>query len=156
MEFTHFIITQDGGSAGSFPDLEQAAAAAARRAADTGKPVTVTAHTRGGGSREAVFNPDGTNERIWNIDKGRSLSPTVGEVYVNRGGGRYRCLTLVAERIPVYYNQAGGSSGTAAVFRNVKSGWTFTAKGIIQYVDGSIEWDHSCGGRFEDKEGEWP
>ena len=35
------------------------------------------------------------------------------------------------------------------MFRNVKSGWTFIAKGIIQYVDGTIEWDHSTDGHFE-------
>ena len=52
----------------------------------------------------------------------------------------------------MYYNSAGGSSSTTAVFRNVKSGWTFTAKGVIQYVDGTIEWDHSSDGCFKEVE----
>ena len=51
-----------------------------------------------------------------------------------------------------YYNQAGGSSDTIARFRNVRSGWTFTAKGIIQYIDGTIEWDHSSDGHFANKD----
>ena len=48
---------------------------------------------------------------------------------------------------------AGGSSDTIAHFRNIRSGWTFTAKGIIQYIDGTIEWNHSSAGYFNDKEG---
>ena len=32
------------------------------------------------GTREAVFNSDGTNEHVWNIDKGQPLSPTVGQI----------------------------------------------------------------------------
>lgn len=48
---------------------------------------------------------------------------------------------------------AGGSSDTIAHFRNIRSGWTFTAKGIIQYIDGTIEWNHSSDGYFNDKEG---
>lgn len=151
MHFTHFTITQEGKFIGSSTVLQQAVIAATRHAADTGSPVTVMAHIDGGGTRKAIFNSDGTNEHIWNIDKGRPLAPTVGRVYVNRGGGRYLCRALVTEYGMMYFNPAGGSSSTAAMFRNVKSGWTFTAKGIIQYVDGTIEWDHSSDGHFEDK-----
>lgn len=150
MEFTHFTLLQGGKFVGSSTGLEQAVIAAMRHAADTGKPVTVMAHIDGGGTKEAIINPDGTNEHIWAIDKGKPLAPTVGQVYVNRGGGRYHCLALVTEYGTVYHNPLGGSSSTAGVFRNVKSGWTFTAKGIIQYVDGTIEWDHSCDGRFKE------
>ena len=109
-------------------------------------------HVRGGGTRKAIFNPDGTNDKIWNIDKGQPLTPTVGQVYVNRGGGRYLCRALVTDHGTRYFNAAGCSSSTTAVFRNVTSGWTFTAKGVIQYVDGTIEWDHSSDGHFADKE----
>ena len=105
-------------------------------------------------TRKAVFNPDGTNDKIWNIDKGQPLTPTVGQVYVNRGGGRYLCRALVTDHGTQYFNAAGCSSSTIAVFRNVKSGWTFTAKGVIQYVDGTIEWDHSSDGCFKEVEDE--
>ena len=84
------------------------------------------------------------------IDKGRPLVPTVGQVYINRGGGEYRCIAQRAVAGPVYYNALGGSSSTSGVFQNIESGWTFTAKGIIQYTNGTIEWDHSCDGRFEE------
>lgn len=119
-------------------------------AVGTGKPVTVVVHIASGGSRKTIFNPDGTNEKIWTIDKGQSLVPTVGQVYANRGGGKYLCLARVTEHGSVYYNPAGYSSDTAGVFQNVKIGWTFTAKGIIQHIDGTIEWNHSTDGRFED------
>lgn len=145
---------QDGEFAGSSAVLHQAVITAARLAAVTGKPVTVMAHVRGGGTRTAILNPDGTNEHIWDIDKGQPLTPTVGQVYINRGGGKYRCRALVTDHGTQYFNAVGGSSSTVGIFRNVKIGWTFTAKGIIQYVDGTIEWDHSTDGRFEEVEAE--
>lgn len=153
MDFTHFTLKQDGRFAGSSAVLHQAVIAAARLAAESGRPVTVMGHVRGGGTRKAIFNPDGTNDKIWNIDKGQPLTPTVGQVYVNRGGGRYLCRALVTDHGTQYFNAAGCSSSTTAVFRNVTSGWTFTAKGVIQYVDGTIEWDHSSDGHFVDEEG---
>ncbi|MDE7172494.1 MAG: hypothetical protein K2O11_11580 [Oscillospiraceae bacterium] len=131
--------------------MELAVGTAKQHAADTEKPVTVMAHTEGGGSQEAIFNPDGTNDKIWNIDKGRPLIPSFGQVYLNRGGGEYRCISRTPMTGTTYYNASGGSSSTAAVFQNVKSGWTFTAKGIIQYIDGTIEWDHSSDGHFAGK-----
>lgn len=150
MEFTRFTLMQDGKAVDGFATLEQAVAAAVRHAADTGKPAAVMAHARGGGTREAVFNPDGTNEKIWNIDKGKPLTPAAGQVYANRGGGRYLCLSAGTVSGPVCFNAAGCASGASGVFRNVASGWTFTAKGIVQYADGTIEWDHGVDGRFED------
>lgn len=150
MYFTHFTLTQDGKHAGGFTALKQAVAAATRLAADTGKPVTITAHAAGGGTREAIINPDGTNERIWNIDGGKPLVPTAGQIYANRGGGKFLCLSAGTGSCPTYYNAAGCASDASGVFRNVRSGWTFTAKGIVQYADGTIEWDHSTDGRFEE------
>ena len=147
-----FALTQDGHDIGDFTVMELAVGTAAHRAADTGNPVTVTVHTDGG-SKEAIFNPDGTNDKIWNIDKGRPLVPALGQVYLNRGGGEYRCLSRAPMTGTTYYNGAGSSSDTMALFQNVKSGWTFFAKGIIQYIDGTIEWDHSSDGHFEEVRG---
>ena len=152
MRFTHFTLKQDGAFIGSSTVLQQAVSEARQHAVDTGKPVTVMAHIDGGGTKEAIFHPNGTNDKIWNIDKGRPLAPTVGQVYVNRGGGRYLCRALVTDHGTQYFNAAGCSSSTTALFQNVKSGWTFTAKGVIQYVDGTIEWDHSSDGCFKEVE----
>ena len=145
----NFTISQDGQHIGSTPIREQAVNAAKTRAASTGKPVSVVAHYADADDREVIFNPDGTNEKIWAIDKGKRIQPTVGQIYTNRGGGRYRCIAP-SEVGPMYYNKAGGCSNASAVFQNIESGWTFTAKGILQFVDGTIEWDHSIGGRFEE------
>lgn len=148
MRITNYTVKQDGQVIGSVAVREQAVSAATTRAADTGRPVSVVAHLDDGREREVIFNPDGTNEKIWTIDKGQCLKPVVGQVYVNRGGGRFRCIAPAADG-PVFYNASGGQSNASGVFQNIKSGWTFTAKGVIQYIDGTIEWDHSVDGRFE-------
>ena len=64
------------------------------------------------------------------------FAPTRGGVYENAGGGRYLCESC--------------SSPASAWMINVASGWSFTAKGIVRYEDGTIEWDYSTGGGFND------
>lgn len=149
MTSTNYTITIDGQEVVSTILIGKAVGAAMARAAVSGKSVTVVAHCPDKADREATFNPDGTNENIWNIDKGERIQPGVGRVYTNRGGGRYRCIAP-AEPCAMYYNRADGRSNTSAVFQNVESGWTFTAKGVMQYIDGTIEWGHSIGGHFEE------
>ena len=69
MNITHFTIMQDGHQyVGSVAVKEQAVHAAQSRAVRTGRPVSVTAHIDDGRVREAVYHPDGTIERPWNID----------------------------------------------------------------------------------------
>ena len=150
MRFTCFTVAQDGHTISDFTAMELAVSTARQHAADTGTPVTVVAHIADGGAKEVIFNPNGTNDKIWNIDKGRPLVPAFGQIYLNRGGGEYRCIGPAPTTGATYYNASGGSSNTVARFQNVKSGWTFFAKGIIQYIDGTIEWDHSSDGRFEE------
>lgn len=84
--------------------------------------------------------------------KARPLAPEAGRVYANRGGGKYLCIARLSAAGTLYHHQVGVASETVAIFQNVLSGWTFTAKGIIEYADGTIEWDHSSDGRFEDIE----
>ena len=62
------------------------------------------------------------------------FAPTTGEVYTNAGGGEYLC-------------ESGGSWISARMVNTV-SGWTFIAKGIVRYDDGTIEWDYSTDGEF--------
>ena len=68
------------------------------------------------------------------------FTPVKGEIYRNAGGGRYLC-------------ESDGSH-EAAWMTNVASGWSFTAKGIVRYENGTIEWDYSTGGQFLPIEGE--
>ena len=63
-----------------------------------------------------------------------------GKVYHNRGGGDFCCTT------PHFMGYPDGVERMT----NVKTGWTFRAHGIVQYEDGSIEWDYSTGGYFEE------
>lgn len=35
-----------------------------------------------------------------------------------------------------------------ATFERVKDGWRLYAHGILEYEDGTIEWNYSTGGRF--------
>lgn len=140
MHIINFTVKQDGKVIGEVAIREQAVNAAKARAQKTGSPVSVIAHLDTGKDREVIFHPDGTNERIWDIDRGTRLQPEAGQVYTNRGGGQFRCIA----QSPDAFGPCNG------VFQNIKSGWTFTAKGIVQYIDGTIEWDHSIDGRFEE------
>lgn len=66
------------------------------------------------------------------------FTPRQGDAYKNQGGGSFRCLRSCA-MLPY-----------TAVMQNVKSGWLFTAHDCGIYEDGTIDWDYSTGGRFEE------
>lgn len=70
--------------------------------------------------------------------KRTKFTPRQGDTYRNRGGGSFRCLRSCAMHIH------------SAVMQNAASGWTFTAHGCGIYEDGTIDWDYSTGGRFEE------
>lgn len=65
----------------------------------------------------------------------RSFKPERWTVYENHGGGTFRCLA-----VDQYYN--------SAQMQNTRSGWTFQARGLHKYQDGTIDWDYSVGGQF--------
>ena len=67
----------------------------------------------------------------------RRFIPTAGGTYENAGGGTYLCTCLA------------GVTQRDAWMRNTASGWTLLAHGIVRYEDGTIEWDYSTGGHFE-------
>ena len=65
------------------------------------------------------------------------FNPTPDTIYTNKGGGSYICL------------EAEGHF--RAKFQRVdKYKWTFTAHGCQMYDDGTIEWDGSTGGHYEE------
>ena len=149
MSIVNFSIIQDGKRLGDIADRDQAVTSARTAAAAYNMPAIVVAHMDDGTDREITFNPDGTNENIWIIDKGEAFRPEFGKTYLNRAGGKYLCIgnTANAEE-PEYWNAGGGCSETSAILINVESRWTFEAKGVIRYMDGTIEWGRSVGGRF--------
>ena len=73
---------------------------------------------------------------------GKRFEPVKGQVYTNTGGGAFLCLGGIHET-PYTVEQS-----FSAFMINVMSGWTFMASGLIQYEDGTIEWDYSSGGHF--------
>lgn len=60
-----------------------------------------------------------------------------GKEYKNRGGGTFKCISREHRNSDAYYMQ------------NTASRWTFMAHVITLYDDGTIEWDYSTGGTFE-------
>lgn len=67
------------------------------------------------------------------------FTPRVGQIYTNQGGGTFLCTD--SDEIHLPYN---------ATMQNTASGWTLCAKGCGIYEDGTIDWDYSTNGRFED------
>ena len=75
------------------------------------------------------------------MSKGRrAFGPEKGKVYENHGGGTFICTSTPWRHM---------ATGVCAWMCNVKSGWTFCAKGIGIYPDGTIDWDYSIGGHFD-------
>ena len=70
----------------------------------------------------------------------RHYRPEKGTIYRNHGGGTFRCLEHPTQ----------GHIGAEAWMQNTASGWTFQARGIHRYEDGSIDWDYSVDGHFEE------
>lgn len=67
---------------------------------------------------------------------GVRITPEQGKLYSNKGGGKFFCLNNI---------------GWDAIMINVSSYWCFKAHGVVQYEDGSIEWDCSTEGhRIDD------
>ena len=73
------------------------------------------------------------------------FNPVYGQVYENAGGGKFQCVTPP--------DLAFGYPDGEARMMNVLTGWTFRAVGIVQYEDGTIEWDYSSGGYFSKNKG---
>lgn len=73
------------------------------------------------------------------MSKRTKFTPTPGEIYKNQGGGSFKCLRTV-----------GFIMDHDAVMQNTASGWTFTAHGCGMYDNGTMDWDYSSGGQFEE------
>lgn len=65
-----------------------------------------------------------------------------GKVYKNSNGELFRCVT------PQFLPGYGGGEER---LRNAKTGWTFRAHGVRILPDGTIDWDYTTGGYFEER-----
>ena len=63
--------------------------------------------------------------------------PTVNEVYTNKNGSQYRCLSV--------------KDGFNAEMIHTVSKWRFEAWGCQMFDNGTIEWDGSTGGYFDEE-----
>lgn len=150
-----FKVMQEGEVIATTTSKVIAVNTAKAQAKMTGKPTSIIAEFPGKPDQTVLFYPDGSNQDIWRIDEGERFEPIVGHVYANRGGGQYLCMGEPPRDNESMDCDTGKTGGRiSAVFRNVSSGWTFTARNVIRYVDGTIEWDHSIDGRFTNPEGE--
>lgn len=68
----------------------------------------------------------------------KPFTPQPGAEYKIRSGGAYVCI-----------GTPDPEHGDAVLMRSTASGWTFYAHGIGIYDDGSIDWNYSTGGHFE-------
>lgn len=76
------------------------------------------------------------------------IIPVIGQIYRNRNGGDYLCT-----RNQFYFSKEQECRSLAlgehtAYMERVKDGWKLDAHGVVQYEDGTIEWNYSTGGYF--------
>lgn len=80
--------------------------------------------------------------------KKQYIIPVIGQTYLNRNGEEYRCISNMTYGNEERARRALSLGEHWASMVRVKDGWSLTAHGIIQYADGTIEWNYSTGGRF--------
>ena len=76
------------------------------------------------------------------------IIPVVGQIYRNRGGGEYRCTGNRLYMSDEQQRRALSLGDHVAYMERVKDGWSLVAHGVIQYGDGTIEWNYSTGEHF--------
>lgn len=76
------------------------------------------------------------------------IIPAFGQIYRNRDGSEYRCTGGMVYESDESQRRALSLGEHWASMERVKDGWRLIAYGIIQYVDGTIEWNYSGGGHF--------
>lgn len=76
------------------------------------------------------------------------IIPIDGKVYHNRNGEGYRCTGNKSHLCVTRKQRALSLGEHIACMKRVKDGWTLAAHGVMQYEDGTIEWNYSAGGHF--------
>lgn len=80
--------------------------------------------------------------------KKQYIIPIIGQIYRNRNGGEYRCTGNSFYMNDTQKQRALSLGEHIAYMERVKDGWSLAAHGVIQYEDGTVEWNYSTGGRF--------
>lgn len=82
--------------------------------------------------------------------QGNYIAPIIGQVYANRNGREYCCLSNTAYPSDEAMQKAVALGEHQAVMVRMSDGWSFTAYGLHQYEDGTVEWNYSTGGAFRE------
>ena len=80
--------------------------------------------------------------------KKQYIVPIVGQIYTNRNGGEYRCTGNLFYENDAQRQRSVSLGEHVSYMERVKDGWRLTAHGVIEYEDGTIEWNYSTGGHF--------
>ena len=80
------------------------------------------------------------------------ILPVVGQIYKNQNGREYCCLSNTS-----YPNEKDSQRSVElgehqADMVRMSDGWSFTAHGLHQYEDGTVEWNYSTGGAFREND----
>lgn len=70
------------------------------------------------------------------------IFPITGRIYRNRNGRDYLCIQTIRHTLP---------DDSLAVFERITDNWHLVAHGVMQYEDGTIEWNYSSGGHWPSK-----
>ncbi len=76
------------------------------------------------------------------------IVPVIGQTYFNRNGREYRCTDNLFYENEDRMRRALSLGEHWASMVRVKDGWSLIAHGVLQYADGTIEWNYSTGGYF--------
>lgn len=76
------------------------------------------------------------------------IIPVIGQTYTNSGGGDYLCTGNRVYETDEEKQRALSLGEHWASLERVKDGWSLIAHGVIQYADGTIEWNYSTKGLF--------
>ena len=85
---------------------------------------------------------------------GQYFRPTVNEVYTNKNGSQYLCLSADGFDAEMIHTTSKwylclSADGFDAEMIHTTSKWRFKALGCHMYDDGQIEWNWSIGGYFD-------
>lgn len=80
--------------------------------------------------------------------KKQYIVPIVGQIYTNRNGGEYCCTGNLFYENDAQRQRSVSLGEHVSYMERVKDGWRLTAHGVIEYEDGTIEWNYSTGGHF--------
>ena len=78
------------------------------------------------------------------------ILPVVGQIYKNRNGREYCCLSNAGYSSQSDMRVAVGLGEHQASMVRMGDGWSFVAHGLQQYEDGTVEWNFSIGGAFRE------